>query len=128
MTDKDRPSTWVAYRSGLCASCVAACCTMPLEVRLSDLERLGLVEEGEASPKKIAKRLGKLAIVKSYRAATGLFLLQQKADDSCPFLGEDRLCTVYEKRPDVCRGFPMALGPRVTYCPYRKKQEKRRGP
>jgi Fe-S-cluster containining protein len=101
---------------------------MPLEVRLSDLERLGLVEEGEASPKKIAKRLGKMGIVKSYRAATGLFLLQQKADDSCPFLGEDRLCTVYEKRPDVCRGFPVTLGPRVSYCPYRKKAEKRRGP
>lgn len=126
MTDKDRPSTWVSYRPGLCASCVAACCTMPLEVRLSDLERLGLVEEGEASPKKIAKRLGKMAIVKTYRAATGLFLLQQKADDSCPFLGEDKLCTVYDKRPDTCRGFPTALGPRISYCPYKKKQEKRR--
>jgi Fe-S-cluster containining protein len=125
MTDKDRPSSWVSYSPGLCANCVAACCTMPLEVRLSDLIRLGLVEEGEASPKKIARRLSK--IVKSYRAASGLFLLQQKADESCPFLGEDRLCTVYEKRPDVCRGFPSTLGPRVSYCPYRKKPERRRG-
>ena len=40
----DRPDTWTRYRAGLCASCAANCCTMPLEVQLPDLVRLGLVD------------------------------------------------------------------------------------
>jgi Fe-S-cluster containining protein len=92
---------------------------MPVEVNLFDLERLGLVGEGELSPKKIARRLVGAKIVRHYRSATGLFLLQPKADGSCPFLGSDRRCTVYDRRPGVCRGFPRELGPRIHYCPYR---------
>lgn len=94
---------------------------MPVEVKLSDLVRLGLAEEGELSAKKITKRLAKLALVRTYRAATGLFLLQEKSDGSCPFLGADKLCTVYEQRPDTCRGFPSDLGPRLGFCPYKKR-------
>lgn len=117
-TDKDRPSTWKLYRKGMCDNCMAACCTMPVEIGASDLLRLGLIAEDElrASPKKVFKRLSKLGYLKSYRASTGLFMLQQKSNSDCVFLGEDRLCTVYENRPDVCRQFPQ-VGPRVGYCP-----------
>ena len=128
MTDKDRPSTWVPYRASLCDTCIAACCTMPLEVKREDLERLGLADPLEASPKKIAKRLQKEGVVRTYRAATELFLLEQKADGTCQFLGADRRCTVYEKRPHTCRGFPSTLGPRVGFCPYRKKSGARLSP
>ena len=58
--DVDRPETWTRYRNGLCHDCVANCCTMPVEVRLPDLVRLGLVDPFEAEheqPKQIAKRL-----------------------------------------------------------------------
>ena len=94
---------------------------MPLEVKREDLERLGLADPLEPSAKRIAKRLQKEGIVRTYRAATELFLLEQKSDGTCQFLGRDRLCTVYEKRPSTCRGFPADLGPRVGFCPYKRK-------
>lgn len=117
--DKDRPSTWRAYRDGMCNGCNAACCTMPVEVKLSDLVRLELVSEDEAqsdSPKKIAKRLMKEGLVRSYRQGTEFFMLEQKNNGDCIFLGENRLCKVYLKRPETCRLFP-SIGPRPGYCP-----------
>ncbi len=122
--DKDRPSTWKKYESGFCTSCVANCCRMPVEVRFADLVRLGLASEDDAhgSMKKLAKRLSKEGIVRSYREGTEFFMLTQKSNDDCYFLdSRTRLCTVYEKRPDTCRGFPSNLGPRVGFCPVQKK-------
>ncbi len=92
---------------------------MPVEVVLDDLIRLGLVSGDEAagSVRKIAKSLIKEKIVVSYRQSSGLFMLSQKANRDCYFLdSKTRLCTVYEKRPDVCRKFP-SIGPRPGYCP-----------
>ena len=119
--NQDRPSTWIPYRESYCLSCRAVCCRLPLEVRAKDLVRLGLARpEEEETPKKLGKRLVKEGIVRTFRAATGLFLIEQKSNGDCRFLGEDRRCTVYEKRPDTCRDFPVKVGPRVGYCPYRK--------
>jgi len=94
---------------------------MPVEVKREDLERLGLADPLEQSGKKIAKRLQKEGIVRSYRSATELYLLNQKADGTCIYLGADKRCTVYERRPSTCRGFPVVLGPRVGSCPYERK-------
>ena len=93
---------------------------MPVEVRLTDLIRLGFVSEDEAlgSIKKIAKRLLREGVIVSYRQGTEYFMLSQKANRDCLFLNsESRLCTVYEKRPDTCRNFP-SIGPRPNYCPH----------
>jgi Fe-S-cluster containining protein len=95
---------------------------MPVEIKGEDLIRLGLADPDElaASPKKLAKRLIKEGILSSYRESTGHFMLTQKANDDCYFLDlKTRLCTVYEKRPGVCREFP-SIGPRPGYCPARK--------
>jgi uncharacterized protein len=122
MTDKDRPSTWVPYKESLCKSCHADCCAMLLEVTINDLVRLNLCTEDEAagSHKKLFKRLRKEKILMSYRDGTGLFMMQSKANGDCQFLdSRTRLCTVYDKRPDVCRKFP-SIGPRPGYCPARK--------
>ncbi|HEY8279615.1 MAG TPA: YkgJ family cysteine cluster protein [Bdellovibrionota bacterium] len=122
LPDPDRPSTWLAYRSSNCESCQAVCCRLPLEVRAPDLVRLGLARpEEEASPKKLGKRLMREGVVRTFRAATGFFLLEQQANGDCRFLDADRRCTVYEIRPDTCKGFPSDLGPRVGFCPYRRK-------
>lgn len=118
-TDKDRPSTWRAYKDGMCKGCYGSCCTMPVEVKISDLIRLGVTTEDEAqgSLKKLAKRLMKEGIVVSYRAGTEFFMLAQKTNEDCLFLdSKTRLCTVYENRPDTCRKFP-AIGPRPGFCP-----------
>ncbi|KYG66108.1 Fe-S-oxidoreductase [Bdellovibrio bacteriovorus] len=117
--DVDRPSTWRPYKNGLCQGCSGSCCTMPVEIRLSDLIRLGVVTEDEAagSVKKVAKRLTREGIITSYRQGTELFMLTQKANRDCLYLdSKTRLCTVYEKRPDTCRQFP-AIGPRPGFCP-----------
>ncbi|MGZ3770756.1 MAG: YkgJ family cysteine cluster protein [Bdellovibrio sp.] len=117
--DVDRPSTWKQYRTDMCNGCSSGCCTMPVEIKLSDLIRLEVVTEDEAagSIKKLAKRLIKEGIIVSYRQGTEFFMLTQKANRDCLFLdSKSRLCTVYEKRPDTCRAFP-SIGPRPKYCP-----------
>ena len=89
---------------------------------MNDLIRLELTTEFEAaeSLKKIAKKLIQKRIVKSFNAKNQIFILEQKNGDDCVFLGSDRLCTVYEKRPEVCRQFPK-IGPKPGYCPGRRK-------
>lgn len=120
MTDTDRPSTWEKYKSGMCNGCWAACCTLPVEVSAFDLIRLDLITEDEAaaSLKKVAKRLMKEGFVKSFHPSRQLFILEQRYGRDCVFLGKDRRCTQYEKRPEVCRQFPK-IGPRPGYCPVR---------
>lgn len=117
--DKDSPSTWIKYKSELCSSCYATCCTMPVEITASDIVRLGLASQDEIEfPKKVASRLLKKGIINQYREKTGLFTLTQKSNSDCYFLGSDRRCTVYEKRPGVCRKFPTEMSRKVNYCPY----------
>lgn len=92
---------------------------MPVEIKLSDLIRLGVATEDEAqtSIKKLAKRLMKEGVIVSYRSGTEFFMLSQKANRDCLYLdSKTRLCTVYEKRPDTCRQFP-SIGPRPGFCP-----------
>jgi len=118
-SDIDRPSTWKFYRDGMCDGCWGGCCTMPVEVKIEDLIRIGLANEDEiqSSLKKTVKKLIKNKIISSYRQSTGLFMLTQKSNRDCYFLdSKTRLCTIYDKRPGVCREFPK-IGPRPGYCP-----------
>lgn len=112
----------------MCDGCWGGCCTLPLEASAYDLIRLGLTTEDEAaqSLKKLAKRLIKEGIVRAFQQNSGLFVIEQKYGRDCIFLGEDRLCTVYEKRPEVCRKFPK-IGPRPGHCPAFKKTEIKKG-
>lgn len=117
--DAQRPSTWVKYRSGLCEGCWGGCCTLPVEVSVADLIRLGLTDETEAatSLKKLARRLEKEGIIQAFQPRSQLFVLEQRYGRDCIYLDErTRLCTVYEKRPAVCRQFPR-IGPRPGFCP-----------
>ena len=103
----------------MCEGCNAGCCTLPLEVSAYDLIRLELITEDEAasSLKKVAKRLMKEGFVRDYFAKKGVFIMEQRHGVDCVFLGpKDRRCTVYEKRPEVCRQFPK-IGPRPGFCP-----------
>ena len=74
IVDVDRVETWTRYRPGMCDSCQANCCTMPLEIRLTDLVRLGLVDAFEADnedPARIAKRLQKARYSSALKAYLG---------------------------------------------------------
>lgn len=120
--DVDRLETWSRYRNGLCANCVANCCTMPVEVKLADLLRLQLLDPFEAeheAPKQIARRLSKAGVIEHFNFRNAVFTLARRASGDCRFLDAvTRRCTVYERRPDTCRKHPQ-VGPRPGYCPYR---------
>jgi uncharacterized protein len=124
--DPQRPSTWIEYKKGMCEGCWAGCCTLPVEVSAADLIRLGITDEYEAaeSLKKLARRLLKEKLIQAFNHKSQLFVLAQQNGDDCIFLGKDRLCTVYEKRPEVCRTFPK-IGPRPGFCPAFKKGRRR---
>jgi Fe-S-cluster containining protein len=117
----DNCDTWTRYRSGLCNSCAANCCTMPVEVKLPDLVRLELVDPFEAEheePKTIAKRLLKAGLIEHFNFKNSIFTLSRRANGDCANLdAKTRRCTVYEKRPNTCRLHPQ-VGPKPGYCPY----------
>jgi len=119
MRDLDKLSNWTRFRPSLCRGCWAGCCRLPVEVTAADLIRLGLLSEDEASGslKKAARRLISAGKVRYFRVSTGIFTLTQTPGGDCIYLGtQDRLCTVYERRPQVCRRFPE-IGPRPGHCP-----------
>ena len=121
--DIDRLDTWQKYRKGLCDTCNAGCCTLPVEVRLDDLIRLGLVDEFERGEplSRIAKRLQKEGVVGRFHQKSGIFTLSRMSNDDCLFLDpRSRRCTVYDKRPATCRNHPQ-IGPRPGFCAYRPK-------
>ena len=121
--DPERLETWARYSKGLCRDCRATCCTLPVEVRIEDLIRLGLVDafEREEPAKNIARRLGKAGIVEHFNHKHGLFTLTRLANGDCLYLDrQTRLCSVYERRPDTCRNHPQ-IGPRPGYCAYQRK-------
>jgi len=97
---------------------------MPLEVRLPDLLRLGLVDPFEAEheePKQIAKRLTKAGAIERFNIKHGIFTMARRASGDCRYLdAHTRRCTVYEQRPDTCRKHPQ-VGPRPGYCPFGAK-------
>lgn len=97
---------------------------MPVEVRLPELIRLGLVDPFEAeneAPKQIAKRLDKAGLIEHFNFKNSIFTLARRASGDCHFLdAKTRLCTVYAQRPETCRTHPQ-LGPRPGYCPFGAK-------
>jgi Fe-S-cluster containining protein len=96
---------------------------MPVEIEIGDLLQMGLVSSDDlgVSSKKVFKRLQSKGVITSFRVATGKYMLAQKANSDCYFLdSKTRLCTIYEKRPSVCREFPK-IGPRPGCCPYQSK-------
>lgn len=124
-TDKNQTQTWSKYNKKNCSKCIATCCTMPVEVSGSDLVRLGLCtfEELSFSHKDVAKKLLKKKIIKKFDSKNQIFVLSQMALGECLYLDlKTRKCTIYEKRPEVCRRFPTLVGSRLGYCPYIKNK------
>jgi Fe-S-cluster containining protein len=92
---------------------------MPVEINFDDLLRLGFVSVDDQfiSRRKLVKRLMSERKIASYRDHNELFTLASQPSGDCHLLNpKTRLCTVYEKRPHVCREFP-SVGPRPGYCP-----------
>ena len=121
IVDVDRIESWTRYKPGMCNTCAANCCTMPVEVKMSDLIRLNLVDPFEAAheePKQIAKRLSKEGLIDHFNFKNSIFTLARRSSGDCQFLdAKDRHCTVYANRPTTCRTHPQ-IGPKPGFCPY----------
>jgi len=95
----DRIDTWAKYSSHMCGGCISSCCTLPVEVKIKDLIRIGIVDEFERGEpaKNIAKRLQKEGIVERYNQKSEIFTLQRMSNNDCLYL--DR------KKPGLCHPF-----------------------
>ena len=120
--DTVRPKSWVPYDPKHCKSCQAGCCTLPLRVDSEDLFHMGFIKMDQVNGplKRIAKRLLKQGIIRSYSTRTNLFMIQRHKNNDCIFLDQNRRCSIYERRPFVCRSFPE-YSARPGFCPYQKK-------
>ena len=119
-----RPKSWLRFKPSLCKSCVANCCkNWPVEVSIPDLIRLELLSEEESirDLDKAIKRIQKQGLLKKFRKKDMVGVLEHKPNKDCIFLDENERCTVYSKRPRICREFPK-IGARPGYCPYEKKE------
>lgn len=106
-----------------CKVCRALCCTMPVEVKMSDLIRMGVITEFEAGEpvKLLVRKLKKDGVVKRYSTKSQVFTLVRFANSDCLYLDSlTRKCRIYEKRPDTCRNHPL-VGPRPGFCPFEKR-------
>eukprot|EP01034_Spumella_vulgaris_P040676 gene40676-50328_t len=84
----DRLETWQKYSSHMCGGCTSNCCTLPVEVKIKDLIRIGIVDEFERGdpPKNIAKRLQKEGIVERFNSKSEIFTLQRMSNNDCLYL------------------------------------------
>ena len=116
-------SRWSQYKKGLCEKCEGLCCYMPVEIKTSDLIRMGVLVEFhlELSEKEQIKEALKHPSILRYTPSNEKFTLTQKPDGSCYFLDSNKRCSIYEKRPDTCRNHPQ-IGPRPGYCAYMAKK------
>lgn len=118
------PSSWVKYCPSLCKGCWAGCCTMPVQVTSEELFHMGFLQASEVNGplKRIANRLIKQGIIRSFNARTRLFRLMQVNGNDCVFLDENRLCRIYDRRPSICRAFPQN-SVRPGFCPAIRKED-----
>jgi hypothetical protein len=119
----DNIATWAKHSKRLCDHCGATCCSLPVEVKSSDLIRMELMDEFELQDdlKQIARRLMKQRLVEHFHSKTGTFTLARMASGDCMFLdSRSRRCTIYQRRPDTCRNHPQ-VGPRSGYCAFKGK-------
>ncbi|MGB0206218.1 MAG: YkgJ family cysteine cluster protein [Neptuniibacter sp.] len=119
----DDLSTWVKYKSSLCQQCQGTCCSLPVEVRFTDLVRMGLADafEAEEPAKRLAKRLMKEGVVGHFNHKTEVFTLSRYSNDDCIYLNQKtRLCDIYANRPDTCRNHPK-IGPKPGFCAFKPK-------
>jgi Fe-S-cluster containining protein len=113
---------WTKFKKGLCETCAGLCCYMPVEVKISDLIRLNILDQFhlELSNREQIKDALKHPSILRYTPSSEKFTLKQKPDGSCFFLDSNKLCSRYIDRPDTCKNHPQ-IGPRPGFCAYIKK-------
>jgi Fe-S-cluster containining protein len=113
---------WRKYKKGMCESCIGLCCYLPVEVKLADLLRIGILTDFhlEMSERDMVREALKHPAINRYTKSTEKFTFNQKLNSSCFYLDETGDCSIYENRPDTCRNHPE-VGPKPGSCAYYPK-------
>lgn len=122
-SNNNLPVSWINFHKTLCDSCLAACCSLQLEITVTDLLALKLISEEETETiyrKELYSQLQRRGIVERYNSKSDKFILARKPSGECIFLSNEKRCQVYDSRPHVCRQFPLNeyFGGK---CPYKRK-------
>ncbi len=94
---------------------------MPVEVKIPDLIRMGVITEFEADEpiKKLAKKLKKDGVIEHLYFKEQIFILVRLANKDCLYLDPmSRKCKM--NRPDTCRDHPR-ISSRPGFCAYEPK-------
>jgi len=76
------------------------CCYQDIPLTVSDVHRIALglaITDGEAFC---------LCVAEQAAPKAGTFSLRKRADRACCFLGEDKKCSIYAFKPEVCSFYP----------------------
>lgn len=98
---------------------------MPVEATLDDLVRMEVLDPFELQEplKRIARKLKQSHVIEHYNPSRAVFTLARRPNLDCTFLDPaSRRCTIYDKRPQICRGHPQ-IGPKPGYCAYAEKAQ-----
>ena len=77
----------------LCRQCGSECCDITTPFTASDI--------------KIIKTKYRKALrgVKMVHSVGDAYMLEKRGNSQCVFLGDDKRCSIYEVRPEICRDF-----------------------
>ncbi len=93
-----------AFATVDCTKCANCCRTLQPVFTEEDIDRLS-AHRGMTRDDFIAAYLERGEELNRYRAKTA----------PCPFLGDDNRCTIYDVRPEKCRGYPFTDQPDFVF-------------
>jgi len=91
----------MSYRGGFPCEMCGRCCHQPnIIIRPEEIDRVAS-----------AAKLTTFMFTRNYvvEMPDGRFLINKQNDGPCPFLGDDKRCTIWKDRPQICDDFPYAV-------------------
>jgi len=91
----------MSYRDDFPCEMCGRCCHQPnIVIRPEEIDRVAS-----------AANLTTFMFTRNYviEMPDGRFLINKQNDGPCPFLGDDKRCTIWKDRPQICDDFPYAV-------------------
>ena len=91
----------MSYRDDFPCEMCGRCCHQPnIVIRPEEIDRVAS-----------AANLTPFMFKRNYvvEMPDGRFLINKQNDGPCPFLGDDKRCTIWKERPQICDDFPYAV-------------------
>ncbi|MBR6084753.1 MAG: YkgJ family cysteine cluster protein [Spirochaetales bacterium] len=98
----------MSYRDNFPCEMCGRCCHQPnIIIRPEEIDRVAS-----------AANLTPFMFKRNYvvEMPDGRFLINKQNDGPCPFLGEDKRCTIWKDRPQICDDFPYAVSMFMSRC------------